>query len=88
MTLSTKQSGKFSTVTQPPRERLKSFVFHSTMSDVLEPMSASIDMTIDVDARKADVTIPDLAESKGTPIINKHTGFPHRARINFPNGFE
>ncbi len=64
------------------------FVFNSTMSEVLAPLSAPIDLTIDVEARKAEVNIPDVAESKGNPILNTHTGTPHHARINLPNGFE
>ncbi len=27
-------------------------------------------------------------ESTGVPIINPHSGQPHRARINLPEGFE
>ncbi len=64
------------------------FVFNSTMSEVFDPLSAPIDLTIDVDARKAEVNILDVVESTGNPILNKHNGEPHHARINLPNGFE
>lgn len=64
------------------------FVFNSTMSNVLEPQFVPIDLSIDVDGRKAMVNVPGLVESMGTPIPNPHTGRDHRARINLPEGFE
>ncbi|WP_342346754.1 DUF1326 domain-containing protein [uncultured Nitrospira sp.] len=64
------------------------FVFNSTMSNVLEPQFVPIDLSIDVDGRKATVNVPGLVESMGTPIPNPHTGRDHRARINLPEGFE
>ena len=64
------------------------FVYNSTMSEVLDPIYAPIELEIDVDARSARVNIPGLVESRGSPIINPNTGDEHRARINLPNGFE
>ena len=64
------------------------FVYNSTMSEVLDPIYAPIELEIDVDARSARVNVPGLVESRGTPIINSNTGDEHRARINLPNGFE
>ena len=64
------------------------YVFNSTMSEVLDPVFVSMELEVDVDARKAKLTIPGLIESKGEPIINPHSGTDHRARINLPNGFE
>lgn len=64
------------------------FVFNSTMSEVLDPQYVPIEVTINVDARKAEVRVPGLVESQGTPITNPFTGGPFRARINLPDGFE
>ncbi|MDH5774369.1 MAG: DUF1326 domain-containing protein [Nitrospirota bacterium] len=64
------------------------FVFNSTMSDVLEPLVVAIDLSIDVEARQATVTVPDLVQSTGVPITNPFTGGGHRAQIHLPEGFE
>jgi hypothetical protein len=64
------------------------FVFNSTMSTVLDPVYAPIDVSIDVDARTADVSIADLVESSGRPIISPFDGEPVRSGIHLPNGFE
>jgi len=64
------------------------FVYNSTMSEVLETLYVPIELSIDVDARKAKVHVPDLVESTGEPIINPHSGQPSRSRIDLPGGFE
>ncbi len=64
------------------------FVYNSTMSEVLDPIFAPIELEIDVDARSARVNVPGLVESRGSPIVDPNTGDEHRARINLPNGFE
>ena len=64
------------------------FVYNSTMSEVLDPIYAPIELEIDVDARSARLNVPGLVESRGSPIIHSITGEEHRARINLPNGFE
>ena len=64
------------------------FVFNSTMSTVLDPLFVPIKLSIDVEARRANVHVPDLLESTGTPIANPFTGGEYRARINLPDGFE
>lgn len=64
------------------------FVFNSTMSDVLEPLFVPIDLSIDVEARQAMVTVPDLVQSTGVPITNPFTGGGYRAKIHLPEGFE
>ena len=64
------------------------FVFNSTMSEVLETLYAPIDLSIDVDARRASLNIPGLVTTEGRPIIHPVTGAEHRARINLPDGFE
>ncbi len=64
------------------------FVFNSTMSEVLETLYAPIDLSIDVEARRASVTVPNLIESTGRPIIDPNSGAESRSRIYLPNGFE
>jgi len=64
------------------------FVFNSTMSKVHDTLFAPIDMSIDVDARKAHVEIDGLVKSVGTPLINPFSGEEDRKGIHLPNGFE
>jgi hypothetical protein len=64
------------------------FVYNSTMSEVLEPLYAPIEASIDVEARRARLAVPGLVESVGSPIRDPATGEEHRARIHLPNGFE
>lgn len=64
------------------------FVYNSTMSEVYETLQLPIEMEIDVDARKADVRIDGLVESKGVPLKNPFTGEDKRAVIHLPEGFE
>jgi hypothetical protein len=60
------------------------YVYNSTMSTVLGPVYASIESSIDVDARTADIKIGDLVESKGRPLISRSTGEPVRSLISLP----
>jgi hypothetical protein len=64
------------------------FVLHSTMSEVLAPRSAPIELSIDVPTRRARLHIPGVVESEGAPIRDVHSGGEHRAQIHLPNGFE
>ena len=64
------------------------FVYNSTMSEVLETLYAPIDVSIDVEARRASVTVPNLIESTGRPIIDPNSGAESRSRIHLPDGFE
>jgi hypothetical protein len=64
------------------------FVFHSTMSEVLEPIYAPIELEIDVPTRRARLRVPGVADSDGSPIIDPHSGNEHRVQIQLPNGFE
>jgi len=54
----------------------------------LAPLYRPIEFTVDVEARRAHLAIPDLVEAAGEPIRNPVTGAEHRARIDLPNGFE
>ena len=64
------------------------FVFNSTMSEVLDPVYAPIEMSIDVDKRKAHTKIDGMVESEGTPLINPFSGEEDRKGIHLPDGFE
>jgi hypothetical protein len=64
------------------------FVYNSTMSAVLETLFAPVHILIDIDGRSAEINVPGLIESKGSPIVNPNDGEPYRARIDLPNGFE
>ena len=64
------------------------FVYNSTMSTVLDTLYAPIELSIDIDQRMASLKIDGLVESRGTPIISRHTGNPVRSRIDLPNEFE
>lgn len=64
------------------------FVYNSTMSTVLDPLYRRIDLSIDVEARTANLKVDGLVESTGRPIISPISGEPVRARINLPDGFE
>jgi len=62
------------------------FVYNSTMSTVLDTLYAPIELSIDVDARMASLTVDGLVESRGTPMISPYSGKPARTRINMPGG--
>jgi len=64
------------------------YVYNSTMSEVIDPLYAPVDVEIDVDARRARLVVPGLVESTGSPIVDPHSGEEHRAQIHLPNGFE
>ena len=63
-------------------------VFASTLEKVHEPIFTDIDFEIDIDRRRARLTIPDHIESRGEPIINPVTGAEHRVLLDSPNGLE
>jgi hypothetical protein len=64
------------------------FVFRSTMSEVLDPLYAPIELSIDVPARRATLRVPGVVDSDGSPIVDPHSGHEHRVQIQLPNGFE
>ena len=51
-------------------------------------MFKPIAFEVEVEARRARLTIPGVAEAVGEPIRNPVTGAEHRARIDLPAGFE
>ncbi|MGH7286977.1 MAG: DUF1326 domain-containing protein, partial [Myxococcota bacterium] len=64
------------------------FVYNSTMSQVFDPVYAPIELSIDIDARRARVRVPGLVESDGSPIVDPNSGRELRSQIRLPNGFE
>jgi hypothetical protein len=63
-------------------------VFATTFEMVHEPIFASFDLAIDVEARKGRVRFADIAATQAEPIRNPITGAEHRVRIDLPHGFE
>jgi hypothetical protein len=63
-------------------------VFAATITDMKEPVFTDIDFEVDVDARRARLSIKDYVEMVGEPIRNKVTGAELRAQIVLPDGFE
>jgi hypothetical protein len=62
---------------------------YGTMSPTkLPPLFRPIEFEVDVEARRARLTISGLVETTGEPIKNPITGAEHRARIDLPHGFE
>lgn len=63
-------------------------VFATTFEKVFDPIIASIELQIDVDARRAKGRAGSVIEMAGEPIRNPVTGDEHRVRIDLPDGFE
>lgn len=63
-------------------------IFMSMITTVHDPLYADIQFDVDIEARQADLKVPNLVEMTGEPIRNPVTGAEHRARIELPNGFE
>ena len=63
-------------------------VFSTTVTKTLPTLFKSIDLTIDLKARTAQVKVAGLIESSAASIKNPMTGADHRARVTLPTGFE
>ncbi|WP_157015205.1 DUF1326 domain-containing protein [Mesorhizobium xinjiangense] len=64
------------------------WVFHAMSSTIHDPLTKPFTFDVDIEARKAHVTISDMLESTGRPIISPATGDEHRVRIDIPAGIE
>ena len=64
------------------------YIYNSTMSEVFDTLYLPIDISIDIDARQAEINIEGIVESKGVPLKNPFTGEDKRAVIHLPEGFE
>ncbi|MFO7528905.1 MAG: DUF1326 domain-containing protein [Marinobacter sp.] len=63
-------------------------VFASTLTKMFDPVFCPIEISCDVENRRAQVRVADLIEGSAEPVINPISGEPHRARIDLPEGFE
>jgi hypothetical protein len=63
-------------------------VFASTMSKIHEALSAPIEISIDIDARRGRISVPGLVESTASPLRNPFTGGEHGVSIVLDEGFE
>ncbi|MCP4304527.1 MAG: DUF1326 domain-containing protein [bacterium] len=63
-------------------------VFHAMATTVHDTLFLPIELDIDVDRRRASVSIPGVMEGTGQPIISPATGAEHRVRIDIPHGIE
>ncbi len=64
------------------------WVFHAMSSHVHEPLFKPIELGIDIEARRAKVSVEGVITSVGQPIVSPATGDEHRVRIDIPNGIE
>ena len=63
-------------------------VYASTVTKMNEPVFTDIDFEVDVDGRRARLSVPDYIEASAEPIRNPVTGEESRAQIVLPDGFE
>ena len=63
-------------------------IYRAMCPTLHEPLIRPIELSIDVDARKARLRVPDLIDVEVEPILNPVTGAVHRARIDLPMGRE
>ena len=63
-------------------------VFSATFEKLHPPMFLPIEFKVDVEGRKARLTVPGITEGRGEPIVNPITGREHRPRIDIVGGFE
>ena len=63
-------------------------VYASTVTNMHEPVFTDVDFEVDVEGRKARLSVPDYIETVGEPIRNKVSGQKFRAQIVLPAGFE
>jgi hypothetical protein len=64
------------------------YVFNSVVSKRLDTIYAPIEMKIDINARRAHITINGLVESEGSPLISPFSGQEDRKGIYLAGGFE
>lgn len=63
-------------------------IYRAMCTKAHDPMFKPITMTIDMDGRTAQLSIPGVAEVTVEPLKNPVTGALHRARIDLPMGKE
>ena len=64
------------------------WVFRHMSSKVHPTLFKPFHFEVDIENRRAKVSIPGVLESSGRPIVSPATGEEHRVRIDLPNGIE
>jgi hypothetical protein len=64
------------------------WVYSKMSPNKLPTLYRAIELSIDVDGRRALLSIPGVVQSSAEPIRNPVTGAEHRARNDLPHGFE
>lgn len=64
------------------------YVFASTVSKRLETLFKPIEMSIDIEARRANIKVDGLVEILGEPLIDPFSKQETRKGIHLPGGFE
>lgn len=64
------------------------WIYAAMSPNKLEPLFKPIEFVVDVDGRRARLSVPGLLETVGEPIRNPVTNAEHRVRIDMPHGFE
>jgi hypothetical protein len=63
-------------------------IYRAMCSTSLPPIYKPISLEVDVEARRAKVSVPGIVETTVEPIKNPVSGVDHRARIDLPMGKE
>jgi hypothetical protein len=63
-------------------------VYAATVTKMHEPVFTDINFEVDVNGRRARLSVPDYIETEAEPIRNPVTGAESRAQIVLPDGFE
>lgn len=64
------------------------WVFNAMCDTKHETLYRQIECEVDIETRRAQVTIPGVLASSGEPIRSPATGDEHRVRIDIPGGIE
>ena len=62
-------------------------VFSTTMTTVLDPVFAPVEVEVDVDACRGRIVVPGVIESTGAPMRSPFTGKELRARVTLRSDF-
>jgi len=63
-------------------------IYRAMCSTVQPPLYKPVRIEVDIEARRAKVSVPGVVETTLEPIKNPVTGADHRARIDLPSGKE
>src|SRR5215831_2118522 len=57
-------------------------IFSATYERIHDAIFTKIELTVDIDGRKANIKVPGIIDGRGQPILNPVTGQEHCVRIN------